>query len=136
MKSYKIVASFGDGLPKETTVVARTGTEAQDKGFKQFPGARMIRVVSGTYIEPPPCSAPVKQKEHPLFTDWPPRQTTYVPKANWTERRTPERTAEKAEEAIKLRRKGLSYSKIAAELDVAPTSVRRWVANSNLNEFL
>jgi len=44
-KTYKILVSFGDGKPVESTIEAQNGILAQDKALAAHPGARSIRVV-------------------------------------------------------------------------------------------
>lgn len=64
MKTYKVLVSFGNGLPKESTVRAKSGALAQEEGFRAFPGARDVRIL-GVIAEDIP--EPPKKKPHPLF---------------------------------------------------------------------
>jgi len=69
MKIYNAVISFGDGRPFGTTIKAKNGQDAQDAGFKAYPGARQVRI-AGVVAEDRP-QVPLRQLmySHPLFTD-------------------------------------------------------------------
>ena len=82
VKTYKILVSYGDGKPVESTIKATNGIKAQDKALAANPGARSIRIVGvvSQKVEQPLVKIPiqrpdlvVKQREqntiHPLFTD-------------------------------------------------------------------
>jgi hypothetical protein len=69
MKIYNAVISFGDGRPFGTTIKAKNGQDAQDAGFKAYPGARQIRIVG--VVAQDQQQVPLQQLmySHPLFTD-------------------------------------------------------------------
>ena len=115
MNAYNLIVSFGDGRPKTATVTAKNGWEAHNMGFREFPGARTVRVVGSKTIE----------KEHPLFNNKP-----AVTRSKSVERKpyTPyQNKASLLNEATKLRQNGLSYEKIAKELGVSSTTIRKWI---------
>jgi hypothetical protein len=97
-------------------------------GFRLHPGARAIQIVGVLKEEPP---AP-RQLIHPLFSDpvmEPPRQlltTRLFPAISDSVR------DEKIAHAIKLRNRGLSYSRIAAEVDAGITTVRKWMFDAKV----
>ena len=128
MKTYKAIVSFGDGKPFESTIEAKTGATAHDMGFRLHPGARSIQIVGVLKEELP---AP-RQLIHPLFSDpvmEPPRQlltTRLFPAISDSVR------DEKIAHAIKLRNRGLSYSRIAAEVDAGITTVRKWMFDAKI----
>jgi len=128
MKTYKVIVSFGDGKPFETTIAAKNGIAAQDVGFKSHPGARQIRVVGVLAEELPP---PPPKVEHPLFSE--PYFLEPEPKPEPIQltrsRKGPKLVKRESmiEEAIKLRKGGWSYLAIARELDVGKTTVRQWM---------
>ena len=123
MKTYKAIVSFGDGKPFEAAIEAKTGAAAQDLGFKLHPGARTVQIV-GVLKEDLPSP---RRVEHPLFSEpvmLPPKQlltTRLFPTISDSMR------DEKVAHAIKLRNKGLSYSKIASEVGAGITTVRKWM---------
>ena len=130
MKTYNLVVSFGDGRPQKASVIAKNGLDAQDKGFKAFPGARGVSVVGsvdnlGNAF--PLTSIAAKTKEqHSLETAFTinslARQKVCLPGSTFTNKN------ELLAQAIELRKHGLSYKKIALQLDVGTTTVRRWLA--------
>jgi hypothetical protein len=128
MKTYKAIVSFGDGKPFESTIEAQTGAIAHDMGFRLHPGARSIQIVGVLKEELP---AP-RQLIHPLFSDpvmEPPRRlltTRWFPTVEDSVR------DEKIAHAIKLRNKGLSYARIAAEVDAGVTTVRKWMFDAKI----
>ena len=69
MKTYNAVISFGDGRPFGTTIKAKNGQDAQDAGFKAYPGARQIRIVNVAFEDQPQVSTHQLMYSHPLFTD-------------------------------------------------------------------
>lgn len=120
MKTYKAVISFGDGRPFETTIEAKNGQAAQDAGFKAYPGARVVRI-SGILSERLPANPP-KPTPHVFFEEPTPVTTNSLKKSSFLLSRD-----ELVAEAIKLRKRGLSYLKISTELSVGKTTVRRWM---------
>jgi hypothetical protein len=120
MKTFNAVISFGDGRPFETTIEAKNGQEAQDVGFKSHPGARVVRIVNVLSEQLPP--PPPKPAPHQFFQE----QAVITSKPRGDGRFTYARDAVIAK-AIKLRKGGMSYLKIAAELDVSKTTVRKWM---------
>ena len=128
MKTYKVIVSFGDGKPFETTIEAKNGIAAQDVGFKSHPGARQIRIVGVLAEELPP---PPPKVAHPLFSE--PYFLEPEPKPEPIQltrsRKGPKLVKRESmiEEAIKLRKGGWSYLAIARELDVGKTTVRQWM---------
>lgn len=124
MKTYKVVVAFGDGKPLETTITAKNCQDVQDVGFRSHPGARSIRLVSMLSEELPP----VKQKPpHVFFSE----EAVITSKPRGDARSTPARTAI-VERAIKMRKGGMSYSKIADDLDVGKTTVRKWMFDAKV----
>ena len=69
MKTYNAVISFGDGRPFGTTIKAKNGQDAQDAGFKAYPGARQIRIVGVASEDQPGVPLQQLMYSHPLFTD-------------------------------------------------------------------
>jgi len=132
IKTYKILVSYGDGKPVESTVEAQNGILAQDKALAANPGARSIRIlgVISERAEPPkprrqiPILRPdlvVKQKEdpiHPLFTD------VTVSTVKKFEQKDKE---QKMQECVRLYENGLSHKAIAQELGVGKTTVGTWL---------
>ena len=69
MKTFNAVISFGDGRPFGTTIKAKSGQDAQDAGFKAYPGARQIRIVGVVFEDQPKVPLQQLMYSHPLFTD-------------------------------------------------------------------
>ena len=69
MKTYNAVISFGDGRPFKATIKAKNGQNAQDVGFKAYPGARQIRIVGVAFEDQPKVPLQQLMYSHPLFTD-------------------------------------------------------------------
>ena len=124
MKTYKVVVAFGDGKPLETTITAKNCQDVQDVGFRSHPGARSIRLVSMLSEELPPVQ---QRLPHPFFDDV--AVITSKPRGN--ARFTPGREAT-VEQAIKMRKGGMSYSKIATDLSVGKTTVRKWMFDAKV----
>jgi hypothetical protein len=120
MKTFNAVISFGDGRPFETTIEAKNGQEAQDAGFRNYPGARIVRILSVLSEQLPP--PPPKPAPHPFFQE----QAIITSKPKGDGRFTYARDVVTAK-AIKLRKGGMSYLKISAELGVSKTTVRKWM---------
>ena len=120
MKTFNAVISFGDGRPFETTIEAKNGQEAQDAGFRNYPGARIVRILSVLSEQLPP--SPPKPAPHPFFQE----QAIITSKPKGDGRFTYARDVVIAK-AIKLRKGGMSYLKISAELGVSKTTVRKWM---------
>lgn len=129
MKTYKVVVAFGDGKPLETTIEAKNGLEAQDVGFRNHPGARQIRIVGVIAEEKPELPLQQEVPVHPLFGA--PEQEYIKPQSKTNFGCHPHKDR-LLEEAVKLRKLGLSYSKIASQLDVGKTTVRTWLAGAEL----
>jgi hypothetical protein len=127
MKTYKVIVSFGDGKPLETTIEAKNGLDAQDVGFRSHLGARQIRIL-GVISEDQP-QVPVQELlySHPLFGDPVPAR----PKSRTCFRSHAYRD-NLVEEAIKLRNKGLSFTRIASQLEVGKTTVRKWMFDAKV----
>jgi hypothetical protein len=129
MKTYKAIVSFGDGKPFESAIEAKTGATAHDKGFILHPGARSIQIVGVLKEEEP---LPLIQVEHPLFSE----PVLELPKPFLTTRVfssiSDSVRDDKISHAIKLRKKGLSYSRIAAEVDAGITTVRKWMFDAKV----
>lgn len=127
MKDYRIVVSYGDGNPKHAVVKAKNGIEAHDQGFKEFPGARSIRVVGSISDGPPP---PPPEKPHLFFgSDLTPKPAAHrTPRVLRKAAHGPISNRETViAEAIRLRHAGLSYEKIGNELGVYRSTVRDWI---------
>ena len=125
LKTYKIVVSFGDGRPVQTTVEAKNGPLAQDLAYAKHPGARSILIlgIESVREEPRPKvqlqrSIPEEEPPHPLFTD------TTVAEVN---RFIDLNKQNKVKECLKLRRQGLSHKSIAEILGVGKTTVGSWL---------
>jgi len=130
IKTYKILVSFGDGKPVESTIEAQNGILAQDKALAANPGARSIRIlgVVSERVERPRVQIPslrpdlvVKPKEdpvHPLFMDV---TVSTVKKLEHQDRE------QKIKECRRLHQRGLSHKAIAAELGVGKTTVGSWL---------
>jgi hypothetical protein len=123
LKTYKIIVSFGDGRPVQSTVEAKNGQLAQDLAFAAHPGARSIRIVGIESVREEPkvrrqfVTAP-EEKPHPLFTDLTIREVGNYIDAD---------REQKVDECIRLRREGKSYKDIANILNVGKTTVGSWV---------
>lgn len=130
IKTYKILVSFGDGKPVESTIEAQNGILAQDKALAANPGARSIRIlgVVSERVERPRVQIPslrpdlvVKPKEdsvHPLFTDV---TVSTVKKLEHQDRE------QKIKECKRMHQRGLSHKAIASELGVGKTTVGSWL---------
>jgi hypothetical protein len=127
MKTYKVIVSFGDGKPLETTIDAKNGLDAQDVGFRSHPGARQIRIVSVISESAPQVPLQQLLYSHPLFTDEVPVLTR-----SRTNFRSHVYRDTLIEQAIKMRKGGLSYSKIATDLSVGKTTVRKWMFDAKV----
>lgn len=138
IKTYKILVSFGDGKPVESTVEATNGILAQDKALAANPGARSIRIVGvvSQRVEKPlfriPIQRPdlvVKQREenivHPLFTDV---SVATVKRFEEKDRR------QKMEECFNLYRSGLSHKAIAGQLGIGKTTVGSWIKQMRMKQ--
>ena len=127
MKTYKAIVSFGDGKPFESAIEAKTGPDAQDAGFRSYPGARQIRII-GVISEDEP-QVPIHQLmySHPLFGEPLPATTR-----SRTCFRSHAYRDNLVDEAIKLRNRGISYSKIASQLEVGKTTVRKWMFDAKI----
>ncbi len=130
-KTYKIIISFGDGKPVESTIEARNGILAQDLALAAHPGARSIRVVGVVSerfekpvvkIQPQRPNLIVQPKEeeqlHPLFTD-----TSFCK----VKRLEEDGRRQQMEECFNLHRSGLSHKTIAGQLGIGKTTVGRWI---------
>lgn len=131
VKTYKILVSYGDGKPVESTVDATNGLKAQDLALANHPGARSIRVlgVAAERTVKPKVQVPiqrpdlvVKQREediiHPLFTD--------VSVAAVKQFETQERQ-QKINQCLELFYQGFSYKAIANQLGIGKTTVGKWI---------
>jgi len=127
MKTYKAIVSFGDGKPFETTIEAKNGLDAQDVGFRSHPGARQIRIVGVISEDQPQVPIQELMYSHPLFGDPVPVQTK-----SRTCFRSHAYRDNLVEEAIKLRNRGLSFSRIASQLEVGKTTVRKWMFDARV----
>ena len=75
----------------------------------------MVRVVGAT---------PIKE-EHPLFNSKPSIvHSKDVGRQPWEPYSDKERLLQ---QAVRLRERGLSYMKIAKELGISPTTIRKWI---------
>jgi transcriptional regulator with PAS, ATPase and Fis domain len=130
-KTYKIIVSFGDGKPVESTIEARNGILAQDLALVAFPGARSIRVlgvVSERFEKPvveiqiqrPDLVVQPEEEEqmHPLFTD---KSFKEIKRLEEKHKR------QQMEECFNLHRSGLSHKTIAGQLGIGKTTVGRWI---------
>lgn len=130
-KTYKIIVSFGDGKPVESTIEARNGILAQDLALVAHPGARSIRVVGvvSERFEKPVVEIPIQrpdlvvhhqeeEKLHPLFTD-----TSFTQ----IKRLEEQHKLRQMEECFNLHRSGLSHKNIAGQLGIGKTTVGRWI---------
>lgn len=135
-KTYKILVSFGDGKPVESTIEARNGILAQDLALVAHPGARSIRVIGivSKRFEKPVVEIPIQrpnlvvqpkeeeeeeeEKIHPLFTD-----TSFTK----IKRLEEQHKRQKMEECFNLHRSGLSHKTIAGQLGIGKTTVGRWI---------
>lgn len=129
MKTYNIVVSFGDGRPKKTTIKAKNGLDAQDQGFKKYPGARSVSIVGSADKSSKVTVDQVQQMTaapHPLFgfsvgmsLETAPK--VCIPGGTFVNKNP------LLQQAFELRQKGLSYKKIGLQLEVGATTVRRWL---------
>jgi hypothetical protein len=130
-KTYKILVSFGDGKPVESTIEAQNGILAQDKALAAHPGARSIRVVGvvSQRVEQPKVKIPILRPDlvvkpnadaaiHPLFTD------VTVGAVKKFEIKDKE---QKMKECLHLYNNGLSHKAIAKQLGVGKTTVGTWL---------
>ena len=69
MKTFNAIISFGDGRPFKATIKVKNGQNAQDAGFKDYPGARQIRIVGVAFEDQPKVPLQQLMYSHPLFTD-------------------------------------------------------------------
>ena len=129
MRTYKAIVSFGDGKPFESTIEAKTGATAHDMGFRLHPGARSIQIV-GVLKEEIPVS---HQLPHPLFSDPIVEAPRQILTTRWFPTVEDSVRDEKIAHAIKLRNKGLSYARIAAEVDAGITTVRKWMFDAKIS---
>ena len=131
IKTYKILISFGDGKPVESTVEATNGILAQDKALAAHPGARSIRIlgVISQKVEKPAVKIPIQRPDlvvrrreentiHPLFTD-----VTVAAVKRFEEKDK----RQKMEECFNLYRAGLSHKVIAGQLGIGKTTVGSWI---------
>jgi hypothetical protein len=126
MKTYNAIISFGDGRPFETTIEAKTGQEAQDAGFRAHPGARVVRIVSVFSEQLPP--PPPKPAPHPFFSE----VAVITSKPRGDARSGPGQRALIAK-AITMRQHGMSHYKIAKDLDIGRTTLRRWLSDAKVS---
>ena len=125
-KTYSILIQYGDGKPVTSKIKARDGADAQDKAFREHPGARSIRITGVLEVHlPKPVQLPkskLKEEQHPLFTD--------VDEAviNGYIKQSPQDT--KLQICHQLRKEGLTYKAIAKQLDMGETTVRTWIRNT------
>ena len=115
LKTYKIIVSFGDGRPVQTTIEAKDGCLAQDLALANHPGARSIRIVGIESVreEPRPKVKPKRlvpkpeETPHPLFTDLSISEVNHFVEMN---------KQGKVKECLKLRRQGMSHKDIALKI--------------------
>jgi hypothetical protein len=127
MKTYKAIVSFGDGKPFESAIEAKTGATAQDKGFILHPGARSIQIVGVLSEDAPQVPLQQLMYSHPLFTD----EESVLTRSR-TNFRSHVYRDNLIEQAIKMRKGGMSYSKIATDLSVGKTTVRKWMFDAKV----
>ena len=122
IKTYKILVSFGDGRPKQSTIEAKSGQLAQDLAFSMHPGARSVSILGIESVrEEPKPQLPAPKPEpvvHPLFTDVTVDQVESFINAD---------KKQKIAECLKLRRQGKSHGSIAIILNVGKTTVGSWI---------
>jgi hypothetical protein len=139
-KTYKILVSFGDGKPVESTIEARNGLLAQDVALAAHPGARVIRIlgVVSERFEKPVVEIPIQRPDlvvqpveeeeeeiHPLFTDTPIYKVRRLEELHRQER---------MEECFKLYRSGLSHKAIAGQLGIGKTTVGSWIKEAQAQQ--
>lgn len=128
MKTYKATVSFGDGKPVETTIKAKNGIEAQDVGFRSYPGARMIHITGVLSVDIPQVPLQDLMDSHPLFGD----PLPVVRKTTRTSFRTHAYKDNLIDKATQLRRDGISYARIAEQLGVGKSTIRGWLSSVDL----
>jgi hypothetical protein len=118
MNKYFFRFQFGDGKPKEICIESKNVVAAVDAGYKQYPAARNLHLVS--ILSDNPVKQPVVpdliEDSHPLFGD----------KPQFSKRVSPE-VQEKIKEAVALRWKGLTFYQISKQMGVSANMVTRWV---------
>ena len=118
MNTYLFRVQLGDGKPLEISIESKDVVTAVTAGYRQYPAARNLHLVSVTHPAPPePVMCPdLLEEAHPLFGD----SVTSV------KNRSPD-TQKKIKEAVALRWKGLNYKQIGKELDVSARLVSAWL---------
>jgi hypothetical protein len=118
MNTYLFRVQLGDGKPVEAPIKAKDVVTAVTAGYRQYPAARNLHLISVIHPDPPePVVYPdLIEESHPLFGD------SVISVKN----RSPD-TKEKIKEAIALRWKGLNYRQIGKELNVPARRVSSWL---------
>ena len=111
-KSYKVRISFGDGNPIEDTVVARSGMLAQDVALRLHPGARNVHLIGVD-----------NRYEHPKPTPVAPT-LRYGGECGDTDLSNKEAMVR---HCIQMRNEGKSQRAIAGQLNLAKSTVARWI---------
>jgi len=124
-KTYSILIQFGDGNPISSTIRAKDGCHAQDQALALYPGARSVRITGVVQTHYPPVlkkKAVVKRPEPaPLFTDVTHQEVERIVRTVHEEQLF---------QCQQLRAKGVSYRGIAKQLQIGPTTVRRWLKST------
>jgi hypothetical protein len=118
MNTYLFRVQLGDGKPVEAPIKAKDVVTAVTAGYRQYPAARNLHLVSVIHPDPPePIVYPdLIEESHPLFGD----------SVIGVKNRSPD-IQNKIREAIALRWKGLNYKQIGKELNVPARRVSSWL---------
>jgi hypothetical protein len=118
MNTYLFRVQLGDGKPAEISIESKDVVTAVTAGYRQYPAARNLHLLSVTHSEVPEpvMDSNLLDDSHPLFGG------SSIKARN----RSPE-IQKKVEEAIALRWKGLNYKQIGKELNIPLCRVSSWL---------
>ena len=121
MKKYRLLVSFGDGIPKPLVVESACGRDAVDAALALCPGSRGARLLGLAVEEEMICDSGVlRATESDQSTPIAVKDSKGIVNKD-----------ELLKKAKAMRTAGQSYSCIASALDVGKTTVRRWLAKEN-----
>lgn len=118
MNTYLFRVQLGDGKPKEVSIESKDVVTAVTAGYRQYPAARNLHLLSVTHPNPPKqvIYPELTEEDHPLFG----ASLLSIKKDS------PE-VQQKIKEAISLRWKGLTCKEIAKRLNVSRNKVSAWL---------
>lgn len=125
--SYRFTVCYGDGLPKEAIVKAKTGTAAYNLALKSFPGARAVHLKGLLYSNERPS------KQAITLSHQKPQVFLGGMKSKLKPVEPPDIREQKKAKALALAAESKSSGQIAKLIDIPPSTVRRWINDASKN---